>query len=61
VSYKLTKKAQADLSTLVDLSLERFGPSTALYGGQQRYKFHGRPPMTVTSRVILARSSVPID
>jgi plasmid stabilization system protein ParE len=30
VSYKLTKKAQADLSGLVDFSLERFGPDTAV-------------------------------
>jgi plasmid stabilization system protein ParE len=30
VSYKLTKKAQADLSTLIDFSLERFGEETAV-------------------------------
>jgi plasmid stabilization system protein ParE len=30
VSYKLTKKAQADLSALVDFSLGRFGVDTAV-------------------------------
>jgi plasmid stabilization system protein ParE len=30
VSYKLTKKAEADLSALIDFSLERFGSETAL-------------------------------
>lgn len=30
MSYKLTKKAQADLSALVDFSLERFGTDTAV-------------------------------
>jgi plasmid stabilization system protein ParE len=30
VSYKLTKKAEADLTALVDFSLERFGTDTAL-------------------------------
>ena len=30
MSYKLTKKAEADLAALVDFSLERFGSETAL-------------------------------
>ena len=30
MSYKLTKKAEADLAALVDFSLERFGPETAI-------------------------------
>jgi plasmid stabilization system protein ParE len=30
VSYRLTKKAEADLTALVDFSLERFGTDTAL-------------------------------
>jgi len=30
VSYKLTKKAVADLATLVDFSLERFGRDAAI-------------------------------
>ena len=30
MSYKLTKKAEADLSALIDFSLERFGSDTAL-------------------------------
>jgi len=30
VSYKLTKKAEADLVAIVDFSLERFGSATAL-------------------------------
>jgi plasmid stabilization system protein ParE len=30
VSYKLTKKAQTDLATLVDFSRERFGADSAL-------------------------------
>ena len=30
MSYKLTKKAEADLTALVDFSLERFGTDTAL-------------------------------
>jgi plasmid stabilization system protein ParE len=30
VSYKLTKKAQADLSALVDFSLQRFGTDIAV-------------------------------
>jgi plasmid stabilization system protein ParE len=29
VSYKLTKKAQADLAALLDFSLERFGGDAA--------------------------------
>jgi plasmid stabilization system protein ParE len=29
VSYRLTKKAQADLSALVDFSRDRFGADTA--------------------------------
>ena len=30
MSYKLTKKAEADLAALIDFSLERFGSDTAL-------------------------------
>jgi plasmid stabilization system protein ParE len=30
VSYKLTRKAEADLAALIDFSLERFGSDTAL-------------------------------
>ena len=30
MSYKLTKKAEADLAALVDFSLEQFGPETAI-------------------------------
>lgn len=30
MSYKLTKKAEVDLATLIDFSLERFGSDTAL-------------------------------
>ena len=30
MSYKLTRKAEADLAALIDFSLERFGSDTAL-------------------------------
>ena len=35
MSYKLTKKAEADLAALIDFSLERFGSDTALPPGHE--------------------------
>jgi hypothetical protein len=58
VSYKLTKKAEADLSALIDFSLERFGSETALrhlamlersIEALDRGDFEG-PELTIASR-----------
>jgi plasmid stabilization system protein ParE len=58
VSYKLTKKAEADLSALIDFSLARFGSETALrhlaklersIEALDRGDFEG-PELTIASR-----------
>ena len=58
MSYKLTLKAEADLSALIDFSLERFGSETALrhlaklessIEALDRGDFEG-PELTIASR-----------
>jgi len=58
VSYKLTRKAEADLAALIDFSLERFGSDTALrhldklersMEALDRGDFEG-PELTIASR-----------
>ena len=58
MSYKLTKKAEADLAALIDFSLERFGSDTALrhldklersIEALDRGDFEG-PELTIASR-----------